>query len=104
MAGDKPYFEFQVEQPVVPAEGSSSPRYPDLLRRAGVEGEVFAQFIVGPDGRAEEGSFKVLKSSHDLFTKAVRSALPQMRFRPALVGDRPVKQLVQQPFTFSISR
>ena len=104
MAAGQPYFEFQVEQPVVPAEGSSSPRYPDLLRTAQVEGEVFAQFIVGTDGRADVRSFKVLKSSHDLFTAAVRNALPQMRFRPALVGGRPVKQLVQQPFTFSISR
>ena len=104
MAAGQPYFEFQVEQPVVPAQGTSSPRYPDLLRTAGIEGEVFAQFIVGPDGRAEEGSFKVLKSTHDLFTNAVRNAIPQMKFKPALVGGRPVKQLVQQPFTFSMSR
>jgi TonB family protein len=102
--GDEPYFEFQVEQPVVPARGSPAPRYPDVLRQARIEGEVFAQFVVGPDGTADVGSFKVLKSSHDLFTIAVRNALPQMRFKPALVGDRAVRQLVQQPFTFSISR
>jgi len=35
---DQPYFEFQVEKPVVPAPGSISPRYPDMLRQAGVEG------------------------------------------------------------------
>jgi TonB family protein len=104
MDADKPYFEFQVEQPVVPAEGSPSPRYPDLLRQAKIEGEVFAQFVVGPDGRADVESFKVLKSTHDLFTKSVLMALPQMRFKPALVGGRPVKQLVQQPFTYSMSR
>src|SRR6185436_19278955 len=33
---DQPYFEFQVEKPVVPAPGSTSPRYPDMLRQAGV--------------------------------------------------------------------
>jgi hypothetical protein len=34
----------------------------------------------------------------------VRNALPQMRFRAARVGDRSVRQLVQQPFTFSITK
>jgi TonB family protein len=104
VAPDQAYFEFQVEQPVIPAAGSSAPRYPDLLRHANVEGEVLAQFVVGPDGRADVGSFKVLKSTHDLFTKAVREALPQMRFTPAKVGGKAVRQLVQQPFSFSIAR
>jgi protein TonB len=101
---DQPYFEFQVEKPVVPAPGSTSPRYPDMLRQAGVEGEVLAQFVVDTTGRAEAGSLKVLKSSHDLFVQSVRNALPNMRFIPAEVGGRKVKQLVQQPFTFSITK
>jgi TonB family protein len=99
-----PFFEFQVEKPVKPASGSGFPRYPDVLRQAGVQGEVLAQFIVGPDGRADVESFKVLKSTHDLFTKSVRAALPQMRFEPAIVGGRAVRQLVQQPFSFSITQ
>jgi TonB family protein len=99
-----PYFEFQVEKPVKPASGGAFPRYPDELRKAGVGGEVLAQFIVGPDGRADVESFKVLKSTHELFTKSVRAALPQMRFEPALVGGRAVHQLVQQPFTFSLTK
>lgn len=101
---DQPYFEFQVEKPVVQAPGSPTPRYPDILRQAGVEGEVLAQFVVDTTGRAESGSYKVLKSSHDLFAQAVRSALPGMRFIPAEVGGRKVKQLVQQPFAFTIAK
>ena len=104
MAPNQTYFEFQVEQAVTPAANASAPRYPDLMRTAGVEGEVLAQFIVGPDGVADVGSFKVLKSTHELFTKAVREALPRMRFNPARVGGRAVRQLVQQPFTFSITK
>jgi len=103
-SSEQPYFEFQVENPVTPVAGSAVPRYPDLARQAGIEGEVLAQFIVATDGRAEPASFKVLKSTHDLFTQAVRNALPQMRFHAALVGGRPVKQLVQQPFTFSLAK
>ena len=101
---DQPYFEFQVEKPVVPAPGSVSPRYPDMLRQAGVEGEVLAQFVVDTTGKAEPGSLKILKSSHDMFVQSVKNALPNMKFIPAEVGGRKVKQLVQQPFTFSISK
>jgi protein TonB len=101
---DQPYFEFQVEKPVVPAPGSTSPRYPDMLRQAGVEGEVLAQFVVDTTGKAEPGSLKILKSSHDLFIQSVKNALPQMKFIPAEVGGRKVKQLVQQPFSFSIAK
>jgi protein TonB len=101
---DQPYFEFQVEKPVVPAPGSTSPRYPDMLRQAGVEGEVLAQFVVDTTGRAEPATLKILKSSHDLFIQSVKNALPQMKFIPAEVGGRKVKQLVQQPFSFSIAK
>jgi beta-lactamase regulating signal transducer with metallopeptidase domain len=99
-----PYFEFQVEKPVTVAAGNASPRYPDLLRSAKVEGEVLAQFVVDTMGHAELSTFKVLKTSHDLFTAAVKGALPNMQFRAAEVGGRKVKQLVQMPFNFSLSK
>src|SRR6476659_9362377 len=101
---DQPYFEVQVEKPVVPAPGSAQPRYPDMLRQAGVEGEVLAQFVVDTTGKAEPNSLKILKSSHDMFVQSVKNALPQMKFIPAEVGGRKVKQLVQQPFSFSITK
>ena len=59
---------------------------------------------VDTTGRAEMASFKVLKSTHELFTNAVKSSLPQMRFYPAEVGGRKVKQLVQMPFQFSLTK
>ena len=101
---DQPYFEFQVEKQVIQAPGSPTPRYPEMLKAGGVEGEVLAQFVVDTTGRAEPSTFKVLKTSHELFTVAVRNALPSMRFLPAEVGGRKVKQLVQQPFTFAITK
>src|SRR3954465_12212889 len=103
-APDQPYFEFQVEKPVVPAGAQPQPNYPDMLRSANVEGEVLAQFVVDTTGRAEMGTFKVLKSSHDGFTQAVRNVLPNMRFYPAEIGGRKVKQMVQQPFTFALTK
>jgi len=97
------YFEFQVEKQVAAIPGSG-PRYPDMLRSANVEGEVIAQFVVGTDGKADMSTFKVLKSSHDLFTAAVKNYLPNMRFHAAEVGGAKVKQLVQMPFQFSLNR
>lgn len=97
---DQPYFEFQVEKPVIAAPGNPLPRYPSVLESSKVEGEVLAQFVVDTTGRAEMHTFKILKSSHDLFSGAVKNALPGMRFIPAEVGGRKVKQLVQLPFGF----
>jgi protein TonB len=98
------YFEFQVEKQVAPYPTNQAPRYPDMLRSANVEGEGLAQFVVDTTGHADMREFKILKSTHDLFTAAVKSALPQMRFYPAEVGGHKVKQLVQMPFQFSLSK
>ena len=101
---DQPYFEFQVEKQVAAMPNNPPPRYPDMLRSANVEGEVRAQFVVDTTGRAEMNTFKVLKSSHDLFTNSVKSALANMHFYPAEVGGRKVKQLVQMPFVFGLNK
>lgn len=95
------YFEFQVEKQATPLPGSPQPPYPSMLRSANVAGEVLAQFVVDTSGMVELDTFKVLKSSHDLFTQAVRQTLPQMRYSPAVVGGRKVRQLVQTPFVFT---
>jgi TonB family protein len=97
------YFEYQVEQPVMAVPGSPAPRYPDILKKAGVSGEVIASFVVDTTGKADVNSLKVLRSSHELFVNSVATALPDMRFTPALVGGRKVKQLVMQPFVFQIA-
>jgi protein TonB len=101
---NQPYFEFQVEKPVLARENNPSPRYPSMLESAHVEGEVLAQFVVDTTGHAEMNSFKVLKSSNDLFTSSVKNVLPQMRFYPAEVGGRKVRQLVQMPFVFKVPK
>jgi protein TonB len=99
---DQTYFEFQVEKQV--AQQNVTLRYPDMLRSANVEGEVLAQFVVDTTGRVEANSIKILKSSHDLFTNAVQQALRTARYYPAEIGGRKVKQLVQQPFNFTLTR
>ena len=104
VAGGPPLPENLVEKAVVALPGSAVPRYPSLLQSAGVEGHVRAQFVVDTLGRVEQGSYRVLEATHDLFTAAVRDALMHARFTPATVGGRKVRQLVEQTFTFSITR
>jgi outer membrane biosynthesis protein TonB len=65
---------------------------------------VLAQFTVGTDGMADTATFKVLKSTHELFSQAVKQSLAGMHFNPAEVGGKPVKQLVQMPFQFSLTK
>lgn len=110
VAGGKPidlnsnqtYFSFQVEKQVEPIGSTQQVAFPEALRASGVGGEVSAQFVVDTTGRIESGSFKVLKASNDLFASAVRSHIPRMRFYPAEVAGRKVRQLVQQQFVFNI--
>lgn len=102
-ADGTPILDFQADKPVV-AVGGCAPRFPDMLRSANVEGEVLAQFVVDAEGRADASTFKVLKSSHELFAAAVKSCLPSMRFIPAEAGGRKVSQIVQQPFVFALDR
>ena len=95
-------FVRAADRPAKQLPGTGQLRYPDDMRRANREGEVIAQFVIGTDGLAELSSFKVVRSSDPAFTKAVREALPTMRFQPALVGGRAVRQLLEQPFTFGL--
>jgi protein TonB len=94
----------QVEKQVAVVPGAAPPRYPEVLRSAGVEGQVTAIFVVDELGRAEDGSIRFARSDNQLFEDAVRAALRKMRFIPAEIGGRKVRQLVQMPFVFTLTR
>jgi protein TonB len=98
------YFEFQVEKPAEMLQDSPKPKYPSVLESSGIAGEVQAQFVVSLSGKADMDSFKVLKSTNELFTQAVKNVLPRMKFSPAMIGGKPVNQLVQQSFQFAVPR
>jgi periplasmic protein TonB len=80
------------------------PRYPESLRRAGIDGRVVVRFTVDTTGGVDMATIQIVTSTHDLFTRAVREALEQFRFKPAEVGGRRVAALAEMPFEFQISR
>lgn len=100
---DQTFFSFQVDKQAMLAPGNQAPVYPQLLRAAGVSGEVVVQFVVEPSGLPDMSTFKVLKSTHELFTQSVRNAVSQFRFIPAVVRGTPVRQLLQEPFQFTLT-
>jgi hypothetical protein len=98
------YFEFQVEKPATMLGGGPKPAYPRELERSGLGGEVQAQFVVMRSGNVDMDSFKVLKSTNGFFTQAVRNWMSKIQFSPAMIGGKPVNQLVQQSFQFAVPR
>jgi TonB family protein len=95
---------FQVDVEVVAIASTVRPQYPEMLRSSGTEGQVTAQFVVDEKGRADRKTFHVISSTNPLFSDAVSRALPQMRFKPAMIAGKPVSQLVQQQFVFKLDR
>src|SRR5450759_1570433 len=83
---------------------SAAPAYPVFLKSRGIEGAAVVRFVVDTTGRADPASFQLIETNHPLFGAAVRDALPGMKFRPASIGARKVRQLVEQPFIFRIVR
>ena len=90
----------QVDRPASPDGETVLPLYPDSLFRAGLPGTVEVEFVVGADGTVRFDTFGVVVTSHHALVDAVRRALHQQAFAPALRAGRPVAQLVQLPFEF----
>jgi protein TonB len=94
--------ENAVDRVVVPLPGGRTPRYPEILRAAGVEGQVTLRFVVDTTGRVEPGSMRAVEATHPLFLRAVEDAVATTRFAPAEARGRRVRQLVERTFKFQL--
>jgi hypothetical protein len=83
---------------------SAAPAYPPDLLQQNVEGAVSARYVVDTTGYAIPASLTIISATRPQFALAVREALPFMRFHPAMVGERKVRQQVEQDFTFRIEK
>ena len=74
--------------------------YPELARKAGLEGIVVVQIVIAEDGRPSDP--KVVKSVHKLLDdEAVRAVLAQ-QYRPGMQRGRAVKVAMNIPVTFRL--
>lgn len=98
-----PFFAFQVEKTAATVPGTLAARYPESMKHGTTtRGEVVAQFVVDTTGRADVGTFRVLRTTNAAFSDAARAGVSQARFYPAEIAHRRVRQLVQLPFTFTL--
>jgi len=90
-----------VEKQPVPVK-NPSPIYPEIARRAGVEGTVWVKIWVDKEGKAKKA--QVLKSDAELFNQAAIDAAMQWVFTPAVMNNGPVAVWVSIPFKFKLNQ
>ena len=78
---------------------SVNPVYPEMARRAGLQGQVLVAFIVTREGRVVEP--QVLKGP-EIFRAAALEAVRQFLFEPARQNDRGVAVRMTIPIRFSL--
>ncbi len=75
------------------------PNFPELARKAGLEGRVFVHFIVGRDGRVREAT---VMRGHEIFRQAALDAVLQWIYEPAIQNDKPVNVRMTVPVHFRL--
>jgi protein TonB len=80
------------------------PRYPEMLRQAGIEGVVMLEFVIDTTGRVETESIKVLQSTNRAFEGPAKDVIRRSIYRPGRVRGQAVRVLVSQQIGFTISR
>lgn len=78
--------------------------YPESLRLARVTGSVVLEFILDTLGHPEPDSYRIVSSPEPAMSAAAIRAAQEAQYRPARVGGRAVRVLVNQPINFTIPR
>ena len=79
-------------------------RYPDGLRREGIQGRVVLSLIVNADGTVDRGSIGIIQMVHPDFVMAAKRWTLGARFWPGCLVGRPVRVRVALPIDFKILR
>lgn len=91
------FVPFEKEPQVIK---SVKPVYPEIAKRAGVEGTVFLKLWVDKEGKVRKAV--VLKTDADLFNQPAIDAAMQFVFTPAMQHAGPVSVWVSIPFRFNL--
>jgi protein TonB len=78
-----------------------APVYPDLAKRAGVEGTVFVKILVNKEGKPVKAV--VVKSDSEVFNQPSVDAAMKFVFTPAIQHKAPVMVWVAIPFRFKLN-
>lgn len=102
-SGDSAYWDYQVTQPALPL-AVIKPEYTEGTRSREAEGKVIARFAVDSLGIPMMATFTIVSSPDYALSAAVHDAVAKSRFRPAELHGRPVAQVVEMPFNFTITK
>jgi protein TonB len=97
---DPPDF-VPVEKTPVPIK-QVQPDYPEIARRAGVEGTVWVKILVDKEGKAKKAV--VMKSDAEIFNEPAIAAAKQWVFTPAIMNNGPVAVWAAVPFRFKLNK
>ncbi len=90
-----------VEKQPVPVK-QVQPVYPEIARRAGVEGVVWVKILVDKEGKAKKAV--VAKSDAEIFNDPAIEAAKQWVFTPAMMNNGPVAVWAVIPFRFKLNK
>ena len=90
-----------VEKQPVPVK-QVVPEYPDIAKRAGIEGTVWVKILVDKEGKAKKAL--VMKSDAEIFNEPAVKAALQMVFTPAMMNNGPVAVWAAMPFKFKLNK
>jgi len=93
------FFKVEVKPQVIK---SVPPEYPELAKKAGIEGRVIISAVVDEEGNVVEA--QIIGSTNSIFNESALKAAYQYKFSPAMMKDRKVKVRVLIPFNFVISK
>jgi TonB family protein len=101
VASLRAYTPDKVDQPAVPdPDHSATVEYPPAIFAAGTGGSVVAEFVVDAMGRVQDGTFGIVSSTDPLLSEAVKEAVENSSYKPAMLKGSAVPQIVVQPFSF----
>jgi protein TonB len=98
---EDPYAFVDVEKEPQPISNLQSlVKYPELARKAGLEGVVFVRFQVLKDGSV--GKVMIEKSDQKIFEQAAIDAVKQCKFTPAIQNKEPIDVWTSQRIEFKL--
>lgn len=77
--------------------------YPEAARKAGISGPVVFDVLIDEQGRVREARL-ISGLGHGLDEAAQSAIIGQLRFKPALVGDKPVAVRIRYAHRFVLER
>jgi TonB family protein len=96
------YTADEVDTPAHLSHGNLEVVYPPDLVATRTNGTVVVEFVVSESGEIERGSVGIVTATNALFAEAAVKSLADAHYVPAIKAGAAVRQLVLQPFSFSL--